>query len=427
MSRQRNLKFAFVFFGVLLAACVMSGCGGGKGSSAPAPTGFQVTAAEQSVVVTWNMTPGVEYWLVYTAGSSISANPSPTGPHTWATAVSSPYTVTGLTNGTTYAFAMDARTGGGPGGPSTASLTAVPRPAGATWTLDAAPSGTPMTSTDNITGIAYDGSANYVSVASGGAIYTGVVGTAPSINWTGQTASSVGGLNGVAYLESTDGFVAVGANGYCQGTSFAAPTCTTSGGPWNAVASNGTQAIMVGNGGNILHMDAAGGTWSTIPGTTVGSGNPNLYGVTYISSTATWVAVGAGGAVFKSSNGTTWTSVTVTGSAGSKLSGVSVYGSTVVAVGALGAVVTSSDGGVTWNAQTVVTGSPTLNAVNLSSDQILVVANAGVVYTSPLSATPTWTTVLASSTHAPGNLNAVIGSSSLYNAVGASGANIWAQ
>ena len=423
MSRQRILKFIVAFFGSVLVAGALSACGGGTGSAAPAPTGFQVTAAEQSAVVTWNMVPGVEYWLVYTAGTTISANPTPTGPHTWAIAVTSPYTVTSLTNGTTYAFAMDARTGGGPGGPSTASLTAVPRPAGATWTLDASPAGTPMASTHNITGIAYDGSANYVSVASDGAIYTGTVGTAPSIVWAIQPTAAITSFNGVAYLESTDGFAAVGLNGYCQGTSFAAPTCTTNGITWNAVASNGTQSVMVGNGGNFLYLASAGGTWSTAA--TVGNGNPNLYGVAYVGST--WIAVGAGGAMYTSSTGTSWTPITVSGSTGQDLLGVTAYGATAVAVGVGGAVVTSGDSGVTWTAQTAVTGAPRLNAVNLSSDQILAVGNGGLVYTSPLSTAPTWTTVSTGSTQTTNNLTAVIGSSSLYNAVGASGTNIWAQ
>lgn len=424
----------FAVLGALALTLLLSGCGGGKGDSASPPAGGIVaTPGEGKVTITWTATPGVEYWLVYAAASSISATPPPVGTHTWATAVTSPYVVSGLTNGTTYAFAMNGRTSGGPGGASTPSVSAIPRPAGGGWTLDTTNAGAQM-GTDSMSGIAYDGSANYVSVGTNGAIYKGAVGTTTSIIWAPQSATTaiattatITGFNGVTYRDATDGFVAVGANGYCQGTDFATPstiTCTTTGViAWNAVATNGTQTVMVGNSGNFLHSDSVGGAWSTAA--TVGSGNPNLYGVAYIGST--WIAVGAAGAIFKSSDAITWTAATGSGSPASDLRGVTAYGATAVAVGASGTVVTSADSGVTWTAQTAIAGSPTLNAVNLSADQILVVAGSGQVFTSPLSTVPTWATVSTASTQTTNSLNAVIGSSAQYFAVGASGTSIWSQ
>ena len=425
MSSPWKLKWIVACALALGVAVGVVACGGGKGSAASAPTGFTVTAGEQSATITWNDDPTVEYWLVYTAGTSISATPTPTGPHTWAIGVTSPYTVTGLTNGTTYAFAMNGRINGGPGGPSTASQTAVPRPAGGTWTLDTTTSGAQMASTDAMTGIAYDGSANYLAVGNDtttGPVYTGTVGSTSSIVWTSLGSQTIP-FNGVAYWESTDGFVAVGNGGYCQGTSFATPTCTTTPGiNWYGVASNGTQAIMVGSGGNILHADTAGGAWSAITGTTV-SGGQTLYGVAYVGSI--WVAVGQSGAIYSSSDGINWSPATGSGTATtSTLYSVAAYGSTAVAVGASGAVVTSADTGVTWVAQTAVSGGNKLNAVNVSSDQILVVGNGGAAYTSPLSTTPTWTTV---ATGTANNLTAVTGSSSAYYVVGSGGTSLWSK
>lgn len=426
MSSLRKLKWIVACALALWVTIGLVGCGGGNGSSAPAPTGFTVTPGEQSVTVTWNDDPTVEYWLIYNADTSITANPTPTGPHTWVLGVTSPYTLTGLTNGTTYAFAMNGRINGGPGGPSTPSLTAVPRPAGGTWTYDTTTPNAQMFSTDAMTGIAYDGSANYLAVGNdptNGPVYTGTVGSTSSIVWTNIGPQTIP-FNAVAYWESTDGFVAVGNGGHCQGTSFVTPTCTSTPGiNWYGVASNGTQAIMVGSNGNIYQASIGAAfvpaTGSPLPGA------PNLYGVAYVGSI--WVAVGQNGAIYSSVDGNTWTAANVSGTPStSTLYSVAAYGSTAVAVGASGAVVTSADTGVTWIAQTPISGNQ-LNAVNLSSDQILVVGNGGLVYTSPLSTTPIWTTVPTSSTQTTSNLTAVTGSSSAYYAVGGGGTSIWSK
>jgi len=277
-----------------------------------------------------------------------------------------------------------------------------------------------MASTDLITGIAFDGTNGFVSVSTGGAIYKGAFGTTPGIIWTAASSLAAYAFNAVTYLNTTDGFVAVGAGGYCKGTDVATPNCTRTSQTWNAVASNGSQAVMVGNSGNILHSDSVGGPWLAGTGAT-----GNLYGVAFIGTN--WFAVGDGGAIFKSSDAITWTAATVSGAPASKLKGLASFGNFAIAVGAGGTVITSADAGLTWTAQAAIPGTPVLNAVNNSYDQILVVANDGKVFTSPMLSTPVWTPVTSASTKTTNNLMAVVGSSSQYIAVGSAGTSIYSK
>jgi len=417
-----NLRLLFAVIAALGLSAAIVGCGGGNRAPADPPAGGIVaTPGEGNVTITWNAAPGVEYWLVYAATPSISATPTPTVNHVWAQAVTSPFIITGLTNGVTYSFAMNGRTGSGAGGASTPSVSAVPRPAGGTWTLDSTTAGAQMASTDAVTGIAFDGNAGFVSVSSSGTIYNGAVGTTSGIIWAAASAPSGYNFNAVTYMNATDGFVAAGAGGYCRGTNMASPNCTRTSETWNAVASNGGQTVMVGNSGKILHADSVGGAWQSGSGAT-----GNLNAVAYVGTN--WIAVGDAGAVFKSADGNVWSAVAVSGGPVGALKGLASYGGTfAVAVGTGGAVLTSTDAGLTWTAQSAIAGAPVLNAVNASYNQILAVANNGNVFTSPLLSTPVWTTVSSASTKTTKNLTAVFGSSSQYVAVGSGGLSIYSK
>src|SRR5450759_2447635 len=67
-----------LFAAALLAVVVLVACGG---DSAPAATGPSVKAGESTVTVSWNMTPGVEYWLFF-APTSIAPTDT-TSMHSW--------------------------------------------------------------------------------------------------------------------------------------------------------------------------------------------------------------------------------------------------------------------------------------------------------------------------------------------------------
>ena len=394
----------------LFCALLVAGCGGGSSGSAPAPTGFTVTPGNGQVTVSWNAQAGVQYWLMYAAtGTPIDIKNPPSG-HTWATDITSPYVVTGLTNGVTYSFAMNARTGGGPGGAQTASLSTSPRYAGANWSAGAAAGG------NDLRGLAYgtasDASVDYVAVGSYSALYKGTDGN----SWSAVTTGPSIQFKAATYAFSK--FIGVGSAGVGNNVFYsadlanwtAASTGISTG--LNAIASNGTTVVAVGDGGTVYYS-TDGSNWTAAATTNTSA---NLYGVTYSSSSASWVAVGAGGALISSTNLSNWTAL-ASNAAGQDLNAVTVTSANVfVAVGNGGTVVRSSDG-VTWTPQTL---GATLYAVSTDSVKFVAVGAGGAIYTSADGAT--WTAV--SQTGSTADLMAVIGSVTKYVAVGKSGANL---
>ena len=88
------------------------------------------------MTVSWKETPGVEYWIFAAPNNpnlTLSTWLATTG-STYRLKVTSPFVVTGLTNGTPYSFFMTGRINSGPGGAATPTVTATPRLAGTTWT-----------------------------------------------------------------------------------------------------------------------------------------------------------------------------------------------------------------------------------------------------------------------------------------------------
>jgi hypothetical protein len=159
-----------------------------------------------------------------------------------------------------------------------------------------------------------------------------------------------------------------------------------------------------------------------------------------------WVTVGAGGAVFVSSDAATWTAVT--SGTSQDLKGIAsvvnatypngiyspliapTYSYSVVAVGNSGAVTqTRVDGGIwTWTAQTPLGTGGNLNAIVASSalvptNQFMVVGDGGKAYTSPDGVT--WTPRTTTSTQ---NLTGLIrGYSNQYLAWAANGTTTYSK
>lgn len=411
----------------LAAAClalIVSGCGGGAGSAAAPPSGLTLTPGNGQVIVTWQASPGVEYWLMYAAGAAAIDIKNPPAGHVWATSVSSPLVISGLTNGVTYSFAMNGRTGGGPGGTQTASLSATPRAAGANWIAGTGAAGA-------LRGVSYgsssaDSLAYFVAVGDGGSIYKAADGVSQSLTgytWSQVTAGPVVDFKASTYAYSR--YVAVGANGGANNISSSAdlatwtPALLVSGSPTagvNAVATNSTTLVAVGNAGSVFYStDALNWTAATVPG---GFTN-NLYGVAYSSTNGLWVAVGSSGALITSADGgLTWTAGT-SNAGGSDLNSVAVAaGNVFVAVGAGGTVVRSTDGS-TWSLQ--APGPTTaLYAITTDSAQFMAVGAGGRAFSSLDGIS--WTAATATGTTA--DLQAVMGSASKYMAVGLGGATI---
>jgi len=399
-----------------LVAVLVSACGGGAGSSAPPPTGgVTVTPGDGVVTLTWNADPGVKYWVFYAPANSINTTDWLSVPNSRAILdVTSPYVVTGLTNGYTYAFAINGRVGDGPGGPGSQSVTAIPRPAGETW------SSVGGIGNANMRGIAYginpaDTLAYYLAVGDSGNTYRSTDGLA----WAGMGPAA--NTDMYAAINTFGKFIVTGAGGTITYStdmvSWAAATTNTTQ-TINAIASSGALAIAVGNNGTLL-ASGDGVSWSAIAIPTT----RNLYGVAY-STSGVWTVVGAGGILFESVNGSTW--VPVASGTTADLHAVAVQlavGYTFVATGDNGTVIRSVDNGATWSVQNS-TSPANLLALSATPSQFLAVGSGGAVLTSPDGVT--WY-VRSSATTA--NLNAVINASGLaqYVAVGQGGANVMAK
>ena len=312
----------------LVLALAVSACGGGSGSSAPAPTGFAVTPGNGNVTITWDSSPGVDYWLMYAATSTPINIKDTSVAHTWVQSVTSPYVLSGLVNGTAYSFAINGRNNGGPGGPQTASITVTPRFAGASWTAGS----TSVTGTTDLFGLAYgtasDASVDYLAVGTGGKIFKGTDG----ITWNATTPLTTVNTNFKGAVYAFSKFIAVGANASPGTNNILASSdlltwtsATMASGAItadvNAVASNGVDKVVaVGNGGT-AYYSADGSSWT--PAAVTNAGGNNLKSVAYSSSNGQWVAVGQNGTVITSADGSTWAAQT--SNAGSNtLNGVTV-------------------------------------------------------------------------------------------------------
>lgn len=422
---QRRLILAATLTALLTA------CGGG-GSSAPAPSNFTVVAGENQAFINWTAEAGVDYWLWFKAGTSVSPGEKTAS---YRLKVSPPYVLTGLTDATQYAFTVNARKDGGEGGPGATVQTATTRLAGSTWYT-----GGTLGAGKTLRSVAYGltasgaSTSSYVAVGDDGAIFrtpdttTGrnYISSEP-LNWitpTGTLVDSSIHLKGVVYANSIAKYVAVGSNGTAAYSADINTWTTVPGSATgttqtlNAIATNGSTVVAVGDNGALRYSND-GITWnatSVTPAVTA-----NLRGVAY-STKGVWVAVGSGGTVLTSTDAINWTATTQTGdltavaAVATTTNGVTTY--TFVAVGADGTVLTSEDAS-TWS-RTVLAGN--LTAVSAAS-RLVALGTNGTIYTREITGT-TWTA--QTSPLAGSTLYGVINAQSTYTAVGAGSASIYA-
>ena len=408
-------KFALLLASLALAL-LASGCTS-QGDPAEPPLNFKVVAGDASAIATWDAQPDVEYWVFWGPGENITTTNWVQSGGRAIIKATSPQVITGLVNGRTYSVTINGRTNGGPGGPGAPTQVIVPTLAGTNWAI-----GTPL-GTGKLTGVAAGlGASGYahVTVGEGGTIYASVANGAT----TAQTnPASPANLNAVFY--GGLGFVSVGANGTIvvsgDGTTWntrtSGVTTTLNGG--SPIGTTGGY-FAVGAGGTIL-TSTDGTTW-----TAAASGTTNdLFGATFGSTRL--VVVGAGGTILTSTDGATWTAAASGTTA--DLKGVAYASITTtnadntitlsnafVAVGAGGTVLFSSDG-TTWALQSAFTPLD-LTAV-VYGGQFVAVGKAGGIFTSQDG--KTWQ-VRNSGT--PNDLAAVARTLSGYSAVGAAGTNV---
>ena len=398
------MKRYFTFILATIFVLILQGCYS-KGSSAPAPNNVSVVAGDLSATVSWDMLPGVEYWIFKAASNNVTPQNCFGSPQCQIIMkAASPAVVSGLTNGTTYSFSINGRIDGGEGGPGSPALQAIPRLAGAIWST-----GTTL-GANALRGVAYG--TLYVAAGDSGALFSSTDG----ISWTASTNPlPAANLNAVAYSGSK--YLAVGAGGVIllssDGVTWLQQTSNTTNDLY-AVAGNGLGGfVAVGAAGTIV-TSVDGITWTVA---TSGTGNA-LNGITYASSQ--YMAVGALGSMLSSADAVTWKIITP----------ITVYnlktvtygyatGSTTgmfLALGDLGTLLSSSDG-VTWTQQTAIASNPTINAAAYGR-QFIAVGDNGNIYTSTDGLTWTLATTATSSVYALAH------SLYEYTAVGASGLNM---
>ncbi len=408
------MKRFVLLMAFIAISAVFSGCGG-KSTSADAPPDFKATAGDSIVTLTWTAAPDVEYWLFYAAGSAVTtANWLSIGGKAVIN-VSSPYTISGLINNSTYSFTLNGRKNGGPGGPGAPTQVLVPRFAGSNWTV-AAPLGS-----GRLNGISAFSTTNVI-VGSGGAIFSGISGATPTAR---TNPAALADLNAVTYAGL--GFVTVGAAGTVvfstDGTTWTTKTSGTVADLY-AVTTPGTGAIVAVGAAGTTIFSADGTTWKAATSAT----SKNLYAATY--GVGRYVAVGAGGTIVTSTDGATWQAVAANTSNDLRAVTLGVFLNTTgtgatatttttnvfVALGAAGTVLTSSDG-LTWTLRSPMSVN-TMNAVAFSG-QFVAVGNASSIYTSADGVT--WQAQVSGSVN---DLTALARTSGGYTAVGAAGTNL---
>jgi hypothetical protein len=362
------------------------------------------------------MAPGVEYWLFY--APTVLAPVDNSNMSRWFSSggvavlkVSSPFTVSGLSNDLSYSFTVNGRTDGGSGGPAPTSVTATPRLAGSSWKA-----GT-TTGTADLRAVTYG--SQYVAAGMGGTLHSSADGKV----WTTISSGTTLNLRGADFYGD---YRVVGDGGLLLSSTDAIAWTTRTTNTTNhlyALANNGFSLLVaVGAQGTIL-TSADGATWT--PATSSGT-TKDLFAVTYSTyNGGTWLAVGAEGTMVSSTDALTWKALNTDTTA--DLRGITFgYANTTtlttnfVVVGSGGTVLNSADT-TTWTKQTLP-GAQALYAVRYGN-QFIAVGAGGTIFLSKDAGT--WTAA-----DAAGNtkdLWAIGRGAGSYMAVGTTGTNLLAK
>ena len=379
-----------------LAAC------GGKGSSAPAPNNFQITAQDTQLHMTWDALSGVEYWVFCAPNASSIDSHSPASSHSgwiyYTNIFSGDFYATGLSNGTPYACTVNGRYDKGPGGADAPALVKTPGYAGATWQDGNTTALTGMTVRSVAAGLPTGQGLTadqFVAVGSAGnLVVSSALAANATVTWGTPSQAASTHLNAVSFYAPGNRFVAVGDDGkvvYATATATwtAVSMPSATGMSMKAVTSSGSPLIAVGDNGAaqgvIYSSSDSAASWSQVSGVSTNA----LRSVVYVPDTTPyWIAVGSGGVVLRSTDGANWTVSTPAGTGKSYSSAAvlpvtdsanTVTGYRVVAVADDGSAIVSSNG-TAWTSSSVSTSA--LVAVYAAKGQIMAIDNTGKAYTS---------------------------------------------
>ncbi len=347
----------------LLAITVsIAGCLGNSGSSQPSPPALQAVAGDGTVTLTWNIEPGVEYWVFVASDPTLNTLNWPNLPD--GRAIPNAGMPTTLCNGTSgitvlnglalYAT-VNARTGTSPGGPGSPVVSATPRPAGDTW-LSGKVTGIPTKALGFAEQAACPAMGIYVAVGPSGAVSWNSGPSATDTDW-----KSVSDWAAANWLPAGATAPAVSLNAVTSVFSLVPAAF---------------RFVAVGDGG-VSAWSIDGKNWNVgVPpnaSTTANPDNQSLRAITFASGQ--FIAVGDGGIIEASPDGINWTSQSWPASVSpSNLHAIRCLGAECVALGDNGLLLSTSGAG--WVANNV--GSDTLRAVAYGNFD-LSVANGGVV------------------------------------------------
>lgn len=386
-TRSRAVALA-----TLTSLALLAGCGSSSNDNKPdAPTGLKVIPGDGQVTITWDdqsATSDLRYWLFKAQAENATRDDYRKYPEATIIApVTSPYILSGLTNGLPYSFFMNATHGNGPAGGETPTVgNIIPRQSGSVWTTNVAAGAGNL----NHVSFAYG---RFLAVGDSGAVQVGTVSWAtgtPVLTWASAgtvpalvgTASTQPKLYGASYNSTTPRTVVVGD-----------------------VDGSGKAAIWTSDGSSTNYLDQ----WVARTSNTTSA----LHGVALGS--VGFVAVGDGGAVSISADGVTWTayrltvdtaantannasdrytaSASATADPSINLKSISVLNGTYYAVGDNGWIITSSDG-ISWRKHAVTSSAPAnLTSVTYGyyNEAIyLAVGNNGKVYRNTDPSTLAW-------------------------------------
>ncbi len=283
LMKGLNLKWLglFLLFGVVISQNNCSGSSSGsKGNPPSAPTGVTATSGNAQVTLNWNKVSNAAAYNIYwsTTSGVTPAN------GTKIPKVTTPYTQTKLTNGTTYYYVVTAIDNSGESAPSS-QVSATPSGSGGYNTLPASPTGVTATagngqitiSWGTVTGAT---SYNVYDSTSSGGPYT-KVGSATNPNYT------VTGLNnGTIYYFVVTAVNSYGESGYSAPAVFATPT---SGGSGLPAAPTGLTVEYVSTYGELFvswNPVAGASTYNIYFSTTAGTEKTSGIEITGISRTS---------------------------------------------------------------------------------------------------------------------------------------------
>ncbi|PHV11950.1 hypothetical protein [Chitinimonas sp. BJB300] len=396
---------------LVLPFLVLTACGSEDATKTTQNT-FLVTAGDGRATVTWSEDSKVSYRVYSARAGQITPANYTTFPE--AKIVYNAHSgdvISGLTNGQTYSFTINASTGG-PYGEAAVSQAIVPRPAGDSW-FAGKPAGT-----RNLNALV-NGNGTMVAAGDGGVLYTsanaGTWGT-----WDSGNSKDVRGLlyDGARLVAVGDEGTALISTDLVAGTPTWKATVTGVPNRLNSVAYSGTTYVAVGTNGMLL--SGVAGTDKTIVWTQQNSGaTVNLNKVAFLNNQ--FVALGNGGFILTSPDAITWTvqnstvRTVLNDIAQVTLNGANTY----VVVGNGGTILRSADL-ITWTADAITTPA-NLNTVAVGS-RVMIGGDSGTILYG--NGNGAWT---LKSTGNSSDVKALANTSSGgYVAVGALGSNAYA-